>query len=59
MGFFRPSREPRGPDRYLDLKIALFLVGTGLAIAGMATSNSMLIWFAITAIAIGIGLRFV
>lgn len=55
---FRPSREDRGPDPYLDWKIGLFLVGAGLAVTGMVTENSLLIWFAITAIAIGLGLRF-
>ena len=46
MGILGPSRERRGPDPYLDLKILLFLVGAALAVGGMALERPMLVWLA-------------
>ena len=56
----RPSRERRDePDRFLDLKIALFLVGAVFGVAGMVRNNKTLIIIAMIVIALGILLRFV
>jgi hypothetical protein len=36
VGLLGPSRERRGPDPHLDIKIFLFMAGAALAGAGMA-----------------------
>ena len=46
MGFLGPSREQRGPDPFLDLKIGLFGLGALLALAGIGTGRSILVWLA-------------
>lgn len=46
MGILGPSRERRGPDPHLDMKIFLFLAGAGLAVAGMALEMPALVWLA-------------
>ena len=46
MGILGPSREVRGPDPYLDLKVFLILAGAALAVAGMALRLSSLVWLA-------------
>ena len=46
MGLLGPSREKRGPDPHLDIKIFLFLAGAALAVAGMATERQFLVWLA-------------
>lgn len=46
MGILGPSREQRGPDPYLDLKVFLFLAGAALAVAGMITGRPLLVWLA-------------
>jgi hypothetical protein len=58
MGLFRPSREHRGPDPYLDWKIGLFLAGAAMGIAGMALDRAWIIACAIALLAIGALLRF-
>ncbi|HUF13864.1 MAG TPA: hypothetical protein VMN78_12240 [Longimicrobiales bacterium] len=58
MGILGPSREPRGPDPHLDVKIFLFLAGAALAVAGMATGISLLVWLAFVPLAIAFVVRF-
>jgi len=55
---FRPSRERRGPDRFLEAKMVLFAVGAALGIAGMITENRLIIWFALAVLLVGFALRF-
>ena len=58
MVFFRTSREKRGPDRFLNLKIAIFCIGAAIAAAGIITSRIWLIHVAIGVLIIGLALRF-
>ena len=58
MGLLGPSREKRGPDPHLDLKILLFLIGAILALTGMATERPTLVWLAFLPLSIVALLRF-
>jgi len=58
VGLLGPSRERRGPDPHLDLKIFLFLVGAVLAVTGMATERPLLVWLAFLPLALAFLLRF-
>lgn len=59
MVLFRASRERRGPDPHLDLKIAIFSIGAILAMIGMALDNQWFIYAAIGVLAVGVILRLV
>lgn len=54
---FRPSRERRGPDRFLEAKMIIFTLGAILAIAGMITDNRLMIIVALAVLLTGIALR--
>lgn len=58
MGLFRPSRDERGPDPYLDLKIILFLAGAGFGLAGALTNFPPLFLIGIAALVAGVAVRF-
>ncbi|MGH7462178.1 MAG: hypothetical protein ACREMA_14300 [Longimicrobiales bacterium] len=58
MMVFRASREKRGPDRFLNLKIAIFTMGAALACAGIIAQRNWLIYVAIGVLAAGVALRF-
>ena len=58
MGLLGPSRERRGPDPHLDLKIFLFLAGAALAVMGMATERPLLVWLAFLPLSLVALLRF-
>ena len=58
MGILGPSREPRGPDPHLDIKIFLFIAGAVLAAAGMATERPLLVWLAFVPLAAAFVVRF-
>lgn len=58
MGLLRPSRAARGPDPYLRWKVALFLGGAALGLAGMALNTAWLLGPALALIMAGIVLRF-
>jgi hypothetical protein len=58
MGWFRPSRERRGPDPYLHWKMLCFALGAAVALAGMITGIDWLILVAVAILVVGIGLRF-
>ncbi|HUF50960.1 MAG TPA: hypothetical protein VMN60_09015 [Longimicrobiales bacterium] len=56
---FMASRRRRNePDRFLDLKIALFLVGSVSGIIGMVRGSQTLITIALVIVAAGLLLRF-
>jgi hypothetical protein len=57
MAFFRPSRKTEGPDPFVNLKIALFWIGAGLAIAGMISGLGILVWVGILVLAVGVLFR--
>lgn len=51
--------RPQGPDIWLPLKMALFVVGAAAAVAGMALERDWLVTVAIVLLALGVILRFV
>ena len=55
---FRPSRERRGPDRWLSAKVAIFCLGAGIALVGVASERNWVINLAIAVLAIGFLMRF-
>ena len=55
---FRASRQNRGPDRFLNLKIILFCLGAGMAMVGIISGISWIINVAIGVLLIGVILRF-
>ena len=58
MGLLGPSREPRGPDPWLDLKVFLFLAGGVLAVAGMVSGRPLLVWLGFVPLAAAFVVRF-
>lgn len=58
MKIFRPSREARGPDPFLNLKLVLFALGAALGIAGIIAGSEILVGIGILVLAIGVLLRF-
>ena len=58
IGWFRPSRERRGEDPYLNVKVALFCLGAGIAMVGVASGRRWIINLAIFVLLIGFVLRF-
>lgn len=58
MGLFRPSRESQAAARKtLWLRIVTFVTGAILALIGIATETSWLIYAAVGVLAVGIALR--
>ena len=55
---FRPSRAPRGADRWLPHKMLLFVIGAGLGVAGILSGRDWLINAGIVVLFIGLLLRF-
>jgi hypothetical protein len=55
---FRPSRERRGPDRWLNVKVAIFCLGAGIALVGIASETKWVVNVAIGVLAIGFLMRF-
>jgi len=58
MGLFRPSREARGPDPYLHLKMALLVAGAAVGLFGMAREDTTIVYIGIAVLAAGVLLRF-
>ncbi len=58
MKIFRPSREERGPDPFLNLKLILFALGAALGIAGIISGRELFVGIGILVLAIGVLLRF-
>jgi len=59
VSLFRPDRERRGPDPFLQVKVILFAIGAALAIAGMIAGSQLLVGIGILVLAIGVFLRFI
>lgn len=53
--FFR--RDAAGEDRWLPVKIAIFVVGAVLAVAGIAFHQDWVVWAAVIVLAVGVLLR--
>lgn len=59
MTVFRPSRKNTGEDdRFLAWKIRLFVVGAGMAFAGMALEETWPVWAGTAALLAALALRF-
>lgn len=56
---FRPTRESRGPDRFLEAKMIIFTIGAALGIAGMISENRLLVGLALLVLLVGVAMRFV
>jgi len=54
---FRPSRESRGPDPFLQWKIVIFIVAAIVGLAGVATENRWLVGIGIVVLISGVLLR--
>lgn len=54
----RPDRDNRGPDRWLEVKLALFMLGAVVGVAGMYFGSTPTIYVAIAILVIGFLLRF-
>ncbi len=57
MGFFRPSRERRGPDPYYHWKAILFAIGAAFGLGGIFTDHDWMVLVAIPVLAVGVALR--
>lgn len=55
---FTSRRNRGGPDIWLPLKVALFIVGAATAVAGMVLQRDWLVTVAIVLLGIGFLLRF-
>ena len=55
---FRPSREARGEDPWLNAKVAIFCIGAVIALIGVATNTSWVITVAIGVLIVGFLMRF-
>lgn len=58
MKIFRPSRETRGPDPFLNLKVVLFALGAAIGIAGIISGRELLVGIGVLVLAVGVLLRF-
>ena len=55
---FRPAREKRGDDPLLNIKVAIFCLGAGTALVGMATDTRWIVTLATGILLVGFLLRF-
>lgn len=58
MSLFRPDRTRRGTDRFLPVKMMLFVIGAALGMIGMATDRNWIIYIAVGVLVVGLLLRF-
>lgn len=58
MSLFRPDRNDRQGDRFLEWKVRLFAVGATLGLTGIFLDVRPLVWLAIAVLAAGFALRF-
>lgn len=49
----RPSRGRRGEDPHLQTKMRIFAAGAVIAVTGIATGRSWLVWVAVAILAFG------
>lgn len=54
---FRLSRDKRGPDRWLRLKVILFVAAAAVAVIGMASGVEWLVYVAIGLLLVGVAVR--
>lgn len=54
---FRPDRSRRGVDRFLDVKMLIFVIGAALGVIGIAREIDWLVYAAIAVLAVGVILR--
>ena len=55
---FRPSRKRgSGKDGFLVWKVRIFVIGAVLALVGMGTSLSWVVWTGVGVLAVGLALR--
>jgi hypothetical protein len=54
---FLPSRGRQGPDPYLRLRTALFLVGVGIILAGMQAQRRWAVWLGMGVLLVGVVVR--
>ncbi|HEX6937855.1 MAG TPA: hypothetical protein VF158_00475 [Longimicrobiales bacterium] len=57
IGPFRPSREMRGTDPYLRLKVVIFVIGAVVGLVGIALGNDWLVGAGIAVLVAGVALR--
>jgi uncharacterized membrane protein YuzA (DUF378 family) len=58
MGLFRPSRERTGHDpETVGQRMTIFVIGAVVAVAGIASGTSWIIYIAVGILAIGVLLR--
>ena len=56
MGLFRPSRSPTGTGM-LRHRMTIFVIGAMVALAGIASGTSWIIYIAVGILAVGVVLR--
>jgi hypothetical protein len=54
---FLPSRSRQGPDPYLRLRTALFLVGVGIILAGMQAHRRWAVWLGMGVLLVAVVVR--
>lgn len=55
---FGPSRKRgSGKDAFLAWKVRVFVIGAALALVGMGTSLSWVVWTGVGVLAVGLALR--
>lgn len=58
MGIFRPSRRPaEGEIHTVNHRMTIFAIGAVVAVAGMASGTSWIIYIAVGILAVGVILR--
>jgi len=50
----RPSRQRRGEDPHLQTRMLIFVAGAVLALTGIRTERSWLVWIAVAVLAAGV-----
>jgi|GEM_PF-3581938 len=55
----RPSRQCRGEDPHLQTRMLIFVAGAVLALTGIRTERSWLVWIAVAVLATGVLLGWV
>jgi hypothetical protein len=59
VALFRVSRERKGPDHWVNAKIAIFCAGACVALIGMALDRRWVVNVAVGILLVGVVLRFV
>jgi hypothetical protein len=57
MGLFRPSRTRPGDTGTVHQRMTIFVIGAVVAVAGIASGTSWIIYFAVGILAVGLLLR--